>query len=94
MQLHPSVDTTTDAAALLTRDLPRDQALGLRLLAMARAAAAMHMGQAVLEGGADSGDDAQDGERMRQLLRSQAAGLVGMRQRVEAGQAPHLVRGS
>ena len=70
---------TTDAAALLTRDLPRDQALGLRLLAMARAAAAVHMGQAVMgDAGrmsAQSGDDAQDAERMRQLLRSQASGL-------------------
>jgi hypothetical protein len=70
---------TTDAAALLTRDLPRDQALGLRLMAMARAAAALHMGQAVMgpDGGAGASpmDDAQDAERMRQLLRSQASGL-------------------
>ncbi len=67
---------TTDAAALLTRDLPRDQALGLRLLAMARAAAAMHMAEVGHTGmGAASSDDAQDAERMRQLLRSQAAGL-------------------
>lgn len=76
-------DTAVPAADLLTRDLPRDQALGLRLIAMARAAAAMHMaetatGPRVLPG-AESGPIAQDshGQRSeRQLLRSQAAGLV------------------
>lgn len=44
---------------------------------MARAAAALHMAGSVMgAASAESGDDAQDGERMRQLLRSQAAGLI------------------
>jgi hypothetical protein len=78
VQLNPSFDVSSDAATLLTRDLPRDQALGLRLLAMARAAAAVHMGQAVYgDGGASVDTNAQDADRMRQLLRSQAAGLIG-----------------
>jgi len=34
------------AAAALVAGLPRDQALGLRLLCLARAAASLHMGQA------------------------------------------------
>lgn len=76
-------DTAVPATDLLTRDLPRDQALGLRLIALARAAAAMHMAEAVtgtrVLPGAESGPIAQDSQGLhaeRQLLRSQAAGLM------------------
>lgn len=39
----PSSSRATPAARL-TADIPHDQALGLRLMALARAAATMHMG--------------------------------------------------
>jgi len=46
--------TGPDAAvAALLADLPRDQALGLRLLCLARAAAALHMGQTCAADGQD-----------------------------------------
>lgn len=41
------------SAANVVAELPRDQALGLRLLCLARAAAAVHMGQACAVGGED-----------------------------------------
>ena len=75
----------SDAAAALTRGLPRDQAIGLRLLAMARAAAGMHMGRVAIgagfEGGAEIECDAQKEVGMGQILRSQAGGLVRAMQR-------------
>lgn len=40
-------DLAGDAAAGLVAHMPRDQALGLRLIALARAAAAAHMAEAV-----------------------------------------------
>lgn len=80
---HLPTDVALPAADMLTRDLPRDQALGLRLIAMARAAAAMHMTEAAtgtrVLPGAESGSIAQESQGLRterQLLRSQAAGLV------------------
>lgn len=73
-------DVLPPAASTLTLDLPRDQALGLRLIAIARAAAAMHMTESALmqhapvrtvpaEHGAVSNPGAH-------LLRTQAARLV------------------
>jgi hypothetical protein len=43
----PRDSRDSDAALLpaLLRDMPRDQALGLRLIVLARAAAALHMAQ-------------------------------------------------
>jgi hypothetical protein len=80
--LPPTLDSTIDlhppaAAAALTRGLPRDQALGLRLMAMARAAAGVHLGRVALgDAGAGNQHTAQESADMTQLLRSQAWGLV------------------
>jgi len=67
----------------LTRGLPRDQALGLRLMAMARAAAGMHMGRTALgdfaHESAQTDHTAQEGAANPQLLRSQASGLFFLR---------------
>lgn len=59
---HPAIDVTredgrderggvTAAARRVAAGLPRDQALGLRLMSLARAASAMHMGEAARLGG-------------------------------------------
>lgn len=40
------IDTLPRGARALTHDLPRDQALGLRLVALAQAAASLHMSEA------------------------------------------------
>jgi hypothetical protein len=69
-----SVSLCADA---LTRDLPRDQALGLRLLALARAAAGIHMAHlAMATPGAGIDDMAQEPEGLTQFVRTQAAGLL------------------
>lgn len=66
-----------EAAAAVTRDLPRDQALGLRLLALARAAAGVHMAAAAVgDGGAGLAACAQERPEWAQVVRTQAAGLV------------------
>lgn len=57
MRAEPAIQNTSTApeaiAAALLADLPRDQALGLRLLCLAHAAAAVHMGQTCAAGGED-----------------------------------------
>ncbi len=47
----PKSTHASDAAAALVAQLPRDQALGLRLLCLARAATSIHMGQACAPSG-------------------------------------------
>ncbi len=48
-------DGTSPIPAGLLAQVPRDQALGLRLIALARAAAALHMAQLSPDGGAEVG---------------------------------------
>lgn len=71
------------AASALTRGIPRDQALGIRLIALARAAAAAHMAEGTLfpprpSQTAHTGASAQFEQDREQLLRSQAAGLLAL----------------
>lgn len=79
-----SADDVPFAAHAISRDLPRDQALGLRLIALAKAAAGMHMGQVALgasgrmrttdlERGASPDTDAH-------MLRTQASRLIDLAQ--------------
>jgi hypothetical protein len=68
----PFTDAQMDAAAAVIRHIPRDQALGLRLIAAARACAAMHE-----VGAAQSPDPGVSGAELDMLLgRSQAAALA------------------
>ncbi|MBY0261523.1 MAG: hypothetical protein K2Q20_04230 [Phycisphaerales bacterium] len=70
---HPFTDAQVDAAASLLRHIPRDQALGLRLLALAQACAAVHMTQAAL----DPAPEGLAAEEIDLLLgRSQASSLM------------------
>lgn len=71
-------DTHTDALSSLIAGIPRDQALGLRLIGLARAAAACHMTQTTFTTpGARFTPEAQvEDAGEAQVLRSQAAGLV------------------
>jgi hypothetical protein len=79
VQLDSSIDVTPDATSVLTRGLPRDQALGLRLIALARAATGVHLGQVAHGGsGASMEHTAQESAALPQILRSQAKGLAGM----------------
>lgn len=69
---HPFTDAQMDAAASLLRHIPRDQALGLRLLALAQACAAVHMTQAAR----DPAPEGLAAEEIDLLLgRSQASSL-------------------
>lgn len=66
-------------ALAITHDLPRDQALGLRLIALAKAAAGMHMAQFALgindPTRTTNSDSRASSDADAHLLRSQAAAL-------------------
>jgi len=70
---HAFTDAQLDAAASLLRHIPRDQALGLRLLALAQTCAASHMTQAALNPECPAADPS---ERQMLLGRSQASALA------------------
>lgn len=78
----PNTPTHANGLSSLIAGIPRDQALGLRLIGLARAAAACHLAHTTLTTpGArftpeahDAADDAGDA----QVLRSQAARLAVM----------------
>ena len=77
MLIDSTLDVELPAAFALTRGVPRDQALGLRLMMLARTAAGMHLGQAALgDLGAETKHTAQERAENPQLLRSQASGLI------------------
>ena len=64
----PCPDSANEAALTLVRGIPKDQALGLRLIAFARAAAAIHV--------ADSTSPARLESDPAQFSRTQAASLA------------------
>lgn len=69
-----------NAAEAVVKGLVRDQALGLRLMALARVAAGVHMGMVAMgDRGAEVAREAREregGPAGEQVLRSQAAGLA------------------
>lgn len=77
-----STPSSSNALSSLIAGLPRDQALGLRLIGLARAAAACHMAEAILPSptttpGARFTPEAHERwDDQAQVLRSQAAGLA------------------
>lgn len=79
---HPNTPTHADGLSALIAGIPRDQALGLRLIGLARAAAACHLAQALpTTPGARFTPGAHEGaatEGDAQVLRTQAARLALM----------------
>lgn len=73
-------DHTAALAARLTAGLPADQALGLRLIALARTAAAAHMGAAVLGGKRPDLTPRWTEPNRFDPSRTQAAGLAALRE--------------
>ncbi|MBY0311535.1 MAG: hypothetical protein K2W85_05665 [Phycisphaerales bacterium] len=77
-------DDVPFAAHAISRDLPRDQALGLRLIALAKAAAGMHMGQVALNASGPmrttNPDRGASPDTDAQMLRSQASRLFDLTQ--------------
>ena len=72
LQQNQIAEKPATAAERLIRELPRDQALGLRLIALARAAAAVHMSE-MAAGTAGFGDRAPlNGSQARGLLSGKA----------------------
>lgn len=87
-----STSSSSDALSALIAGLPRDQALGLRLIGLARAAAACHLAEATFPpfppstpsttstttpGARFTPEAHERWDDQAQVLRSQAAGLVG-----------------
>jgi len=94
VQIHNHADPL-NIASDLTIDLPRDQALGLRLLALARACVQEHRAQEAA-GAVDSAKDdtsAQDAAGELHILRSQASVLLRLRQAHGLGSPCHAPPG-